>query len=58
MSEGINDAPVTRDVDINDAPGPQDDVEEVLAEEEDLEETARSLPEAGTDTDPGSMLNY
>jgi hypothetical protein len=47
MSESIDDTPV-----------PDDDVEEVLADEEDPEEAARSLPEIGSDDDPGSMINH
>lgn len=46
MSESIDDTPVA-----------DDEVEETLANEGSPEETARSLPEAGSDDDPGSMMN-
>ena len=42
MSESIDDTPVA-----------DDEVEEILADEE----AARSLPEEGSDDDPGSMIN-
>jgi hypothetical protein len=46
MSESIDDTPVA-----------DDEVEEILADEEADEEAARSLPEEGSDDDPGSMIN-
>jgi hypothetical protein len=46
MSESIDDTPVA-----------DDEVEEILADEESDEEAARSLPEEGSDDDPGSMIN-
>lgn len=46
MSESIDDTPVA-----------DDEVEEILADEESVEEAARSLPEEGSDDDPGSMMN-
>ena len=46
MSESIDDTPVA-----------DDEVEEILADEESDEEVARSLPEEGSDGDPGSMIN-
>lgn len=42
---------------IEGTPVADDDVEEILADEESVEETARSLPQAGSDADPGSMMN-
>ena len=47
MSESVTDAPV-----------PDDDVEETQAGEQDQQHAARSLPEAGTDDDPGTQINY
>ncbi|MGV8977815.1 MAG: hypothetical protein ACOH17_07210 [Cellulomonas sp.] len=47
MSEGIDDTPVA-----------SDEVEEVLADEESDVEAERSLPQEGSDGDPGSMLNH
>jgi len=46
MSESIDDTPVA-----------DDEVEEILADEESDEAAARSLPEEGSDDDPGSMIN-
>ena len=46
MSESIDDTPVA-----------DDEVEEILADEESAEEAARSLPEEGSDDDPGSIMN-
>ena len=46
MSESIDDTPVA-----------DDEAEEILADQESVEEVARSLPEAGSDDDPGSMMN-
>jgi len=46
MSESIDDTPVA-----------DDEVEEILADEESVEEAARSLPEEGSDDDPGSVMN-
>ena len=46
MSESIDDTPVA-----------DDEVEEILADEETDEEAGRSLPEEGSDDDPGSMIN-
>jgi len=46
MSESIDDTPVA-----------DDEVEEILADEESVEEAARSFPEVGSDDDPGSMMN-
>ncbi|HEX5332282.1 MAG TPA: hypothetical protein VFW79_06525 [Cellulomonas sp.] len=46
MSESIDDTPVA-----------DDEVEEVLADEESDEEAERSLPQEGSDDDPGSMIN-
>jgi hypothetical protein len=42
---------------IDGAPGAEDEVEAVLADEESDDEVARSLPEDGSDDDPGSMIN-
>ena len=47
MSENIDDTPVA-----------DDEVEETLADEESVEEAARSLPEEGSDDDPGSKMNF
>ena len=38
-------------------PEADDTVDEVLAEEQTTEEDARSFPEAGSDDDPGSIMN-
>ena len=46
MSENVEGTPVA-----------DEEVAEVQANEETVEETARSMPEVGTDEDPGSMLN-
>ena len=39
------------------APGPDDDVEEILDDEISDEEAARSLPDQGSADDPGSTMN-
>lgn len=47
MSEGIDDTPVA-----------SDEVEQILADEESDVEAGRSLPQEGSDDDPGSMINH
>ncbi len=43
---------------FDDRPGLDDDVEEVLEDEIEEEEEARSFPSEGSDDDPGILLNH
>ncbi len=43
---------------IDDAPAPSDEVEAILDDEATDDAAARSLPQAGSDDDPGSEMNF
>lgn len=43
---------------VDNVPEPDDDVEDVIANETSDEEVERSFPQEGSDDSPGSMLNF
>lgn len=59
MSESFEDIPVIpvpeEDIEL---PPDESDIEEVIDDEFDDDEVERSLPQEGSDDDPGSLMNH